>query len=188
MGYLFLKYYDSKKRNHNESLIIKGDSILNIHKLLKTKCTNKLLYFVIAPLFVIAIIMMVFFLLFRMGNSMNSDIASEILLGKEILIEHKIFPTGWFYPTELRFINIQLMIAPLIKLTGNMILSKAIANLILIILFCLIYWYFMKSLKVDKTYSLLMLVVMISPFSYSLMYNLYSGAFYTPYLIFIDVI
>lgn len=146
---------------------------------------NKLLYFIVLPLLILSFISITFSIFFSIGNHMDSDIASEVLLGKEMLVEHKIFPTGWFYSTELRILNIQLLIAPLIKFTGNMLLSKSIANFILLILFCSTYYYLMKSLEINKTYSLLILVVIISPISNGLMYDLYSGAFYTSYLIFI---
>lgn len=134
------------------------------------------------PLLILSVIALLFFTFSKLESLMNSDTAAEILLGREILIEKNIFPSGWFYSTEIRVLNIHLLLAPILKLTGNMMLSKSISNSILILLFIVAYVLLMKSMKIKKTYTLFMLPIILTPLSLTMLDMLFAGAFYVPYL------
>lgn len=48
---------------------------------------------------------------------MTSDMASELLLAKECYLQKSLFPRTWFYSTELRVLNTQIISAPLFIFT-----------------------------------------------------------------------
>lgn len=145
---------------------------------------SNLLLKIITSLFLLLALSTLFILIvFKLRNVLNSDSASEIMLGKEVLRYHSIFPKEWFYSSEIRVLNIHLLIAAFLKFTNQLLVAKSLSNIILMILLASSYLFFMKSLGVRKLYTLIFLAALLTPFSLTSMDMLFAGAFYTPYLI-----
>lgn len=127
--------------------------------------------------------MLLILICFKLNNVMDSDTAAEVLLGKEVANAFNLFPKNWCYSTEIRVLNIHLLIAPLLKFTSSMQISKSIANFILIVMYIGSYFFLLKSMKVKKVYAWLFLPLMLTPLTYTTANMLFAGAFYTSYLI-----
>ncbi|MFX3617517.1 MAG: hypothetical protein ACE3JK_08310 [Sporolactobacillus sp.] len=136
-------------------------------------------------LLLLSVISITLYIFIKLKYNLDSDIAAEMLLGKEILTEHQLFPAHWYYSTEIRFLNIQLLFALFIKLTGNLLFSKSIANFLMIVLYGISFILLMISLKIKKNSIILNLALILTPLSTTMLYCLFQGAFYTAYIIFI---
>lgn len=56
--------------------------------------------------------------------NINSDLAAEFILAKECVLEHSFLPTGWYYGTEIRMLNTELISAPIFLFANNWLLNK----------------------------------------------------------------
>ena len=67
----------------------------------------------------------------------NADDASELILSSLLSQEHHIITQDWYYSTELRFLNTQLVFAPLFFITNNWhVVRVAGAGILVLILAC----------------------------------------------------
>lgn len=114
----------------------------------------------------------------------NSDIAAEFILAKECFLTHSIFPTSYYYATELRTLNTELISAPVFFFTNNLILNKTI-TIFFTCLFCFFTtWHFLKVLKIQKTWQKLLISFLIfAPFSEEAIYIGTWGNYYIPHTI-----
>ncbi len=108
--------------------------------------------------------------LYQTGNGMlDSDAASELLLSEMLASEKRLITPNWYYSTELRVLNTQLVFAPLFVLSGNWQLVRVVGIVILhlILLFCA--YYLCKKLQCTEYFPAvgIMLILPISTTNYS---------------------
>ncbi len=80
----------------------------------------------------------------------NSDAASELLLSKHLAEKNAILSSDWFYSTELRVLNTQLIYAPLFQLTNNWSAVRFVGAIISQGILVLSYWFFTYSLRISS--------------------------------------
>ena len=114
----------------------------------------------------------------------NSDIAAEFILAKECFLTHSIFPTSYYYATELRTLNTELISAPIFMFTNNLVINKTI-TIFFTCFFCFITtWNFLKVLKIKTVWQKILISFLIfAPFSYTAIYIGTWGNFYIPHTI-----
>ena len=72
--------------------------------------------------------------------NLNSDDASELMLAKILAKEGRIITDSWYYSSEIRFLNTQLVFAPLFLLTSNWHLVRCLGTAILqMVMLCSLY-------------------------------------------------
>ena len=76
---------------------------------------------------------------------LDSDSSSEMVLAKHLHDTGQILSKDWYYSTELRVLNTQLVFAPLFSLTDNWHTVRAAGTLILQALLLLSFWYMCKA-------------------------------------------
>lgn len=157
-------------------IFIKLKKLINEESILKLMT----LLLVILSIFILFVLVT-----FKITNFLTSDSASEVLLGKEVFSYHSLFPKDWFYSTEIRVLNIHLLVALFLNFSNNLISAKIFSNIIIIALLICSYLLFMKSLKVRKLNTFFFLAVLLTPFSLTILDMMYIGAFYAVYMIFI---
>ena len=97
---------------------------------------------------------------------MDSDMASELLLAKECYLQKTFFPRTWFYSTEIRILNTQIISAPLFIFTKNLKIIKIITVFFCSILLPLSLFYLLSSLNITKKWLLWLGCLLTSvPFS-----------------------
>lgn len=113
------------------------------------------------------------------GNSLYSDDPSEYLLGRECYLQKSFFPRTWYYSTEIRILNMQLISAPLFFFTKNLFLIRTITVAVFLVILFLSTYFLLSVLKIEKKWiKLLCCLLMISPASRKWWNYFHFGTFY----------
>jgi hypothetical protein len=118
------------------------------------------------------------------GDMMNSDIAMEIILGREMWLQKSLFPEGFYYTTELFLIRTSLFVALWSFIIGDFLnlFKLTIITEILLELFSLIY--LLRSFPLNKKATVLGVLVFFGARSYLSSYFMGMGgsAYATMYI------
>lgn len=137
-------------------------------------------YFILAGAFGALLFWNVFYL----ENWLDSDMAAEMMFSRLLAEKGKLFATtGWYYSTEFRFLYTHLVMGPLFRITGNWHVIRMITNVIFYILLLLSYFYMMAELPVEKNRKILGGVVLLLPFSETMMLHMHMGNTYMSHVI-----
>ena len=95
-----------------------------------------------------------------------TDDASELLLGKECVIEKTLFPLGWYYSTEIRLLNTQIFSALAWLFTDNFTAVKTVQTFLSECAFFLAGFYLLSALEIKKNWvKIFCCTLMILPWS-----------------------
>ena len=114
-------------------------------------------------------------------NLLDSDMSSELILSKLLSEEGKILTTSWYYSTEIRIINTQLIFTPLFLILKDWHMIRVIGTTIIYLIYALCVWYFCKQAKLKKYFPIIMAILFLPVSSCYYSYNLL-GAYYIPYI------
>ena len=92
------------------------------------------------------------FLLIKEGahSVLDGDASSELVLSNLLAKENAIISTNWFYSTELRVLNTQLVYAPLFHILSSWYWVRVVGATILNLLLVYCYMFMMKSTGISK--------------------------------------
>ncbi len=122
--------------------------------------------------------------LFWQDNWLDSDMAAEMIFSKLLAQEGHVFAAkDWYYSTEFRVLYTQLLMGPLFRLTGNWHLIRTVTNLVFYGLMLASYYYFVKPLKLSRTGALLTSILLLLPFSETMMTHMEMGNTYPSHVI-----
>jgi hypothetical protein len=93
----------------------------------------------------------------------DSDMASEMILGNLLAKENKLVTSSWVYSTELRLVYQQLFYMPLFKLFDSWHLVRTIAILLNNIVLLASYFFMMRQFDVSRKTVLLTSLFLILP-------------------------
>lgn len=123
------------------------------------------------------------FVIFKYESILDSDMASELMLGNHLAMNGGILDGGWYYSTELRVLNTQLIYKLFFVLLGDQwhlvrVCSVAVFLLILLAM----TWYFLWNVGMKRNMIFWIAGTLIWPFA-----NLYAlivlyGAYYIPHI------
>lgn len=115
---------------------------------------------------------------------LDSDMAAEMMFSK-LLSEtgHIIATPDWYYSTEFRFLYTQLIMVPLFKIMDNWHVIRMITNIMCYGLLLASYYYFMKPFKVKRSLVVLTSVILLLPFSETMMTHVQMGNTYMSHMI-----
>lgn len=121
---------------------------------------------------------------FYLENWLDSDMAAEMMFSKLLAEEGKLFATtGWYYSTEFRFLYTHLIMGPLFHVFDSWHVIRMITNVIFYILLLLSYFYMMAEFSVEKNRKILGGVVLLLPFSETMMLHMHMGNTYMSHVI-----
>jgi len=112
---------------------------------------------------------------------LDSDHASEMILGKILAEENTLVSSGWRYSTELRLIYQTLFTMPLFKLLGrleNWALIRSLNILLNNLVLLMSYVFMMKQMKVQVKWILLSGIFLLMPLSYDFWNIVTFGGYY----------
>lgn len=125
------------------------------------------------------------FLIFGVYFNLDSDMSSEMILAKLISDEGGwVFSENWYYSTEIRVFNTQLIMVPLFKIFKSFKVVRILSSIICILIMLLSLFYFccQTGLKKYFPYIACILVLPICPgYEKFVLYGLY----YIPHLVLI---
>ncbi len=117
-------------------------------------------------------------------NIINSDSASEMILSMQLNKEGRILPltTNWFYSTELRVLNTQIIYRIALTLSpNNWRLAKTISvGIFLLVLIICAIWFMYKMGYAD--HALWLACAVISPFGFWYGQNVVFNSYYVPHI------
>lgn len=122
------------------------------------------------------------FLNVNLERFLNSDDSSEFMLARLLAEENRLITPNWFYSTELRVFNTQIVYAVFFKFFNNWhkirIVSEILLSLTMIVS---AYWLF--SVFKLKKYAWLGLTILILPTSVHYLEIVLKGAYYYPHIV-----
>lgn len=80
-------------------------------------------------------------------NRLDADMASEQLLANLLAQEGGVMSTNWYYSTELRVLNTQLVMVPLFRLFTSWHTVRVVGSVVLILLYLAAWFWFGHSAK-----------------------------------------
>ena len=153
----------------------------------RRKCA---IYFAFLLLVVVEIAIL-FFCFHKWQYLIDSDMTSELILSKMLVDEHQLFLTPhWFYSTELRVLNTQIVYSFFFRLFDDWRLVRICSLLVFHLLIIASSFYFYYQLFSDrcpamkKLTSVFGALSIILPFSHEYFYIVTFGAFYIPHIVF----
>ncbi|WP_315330384.1 hypothetical protein [Treponema socranskii] len=119
----------------------------------------------------------------RCIQNMDSDMASEIMLAKECFTHKTFWPRSWYYSTEFRLLNTQLIAAPLFAFTSSWITVKVVSAIILCFALPLSLWFLLGTLGVKTLWiKLLCTLFVFVPWSRVMWGMVQFGNYYIPHI------
>ena len=79
------------------------------------------------------------------GNLLDSDASSELVLARLLADTNQILSRDWFYSTELRVLNTQLIYMPLFKIFSDWKLVRFFGALLLQAILVLSYYFLSRQ-------------------------------------------
>ncbi|MCD7992100.1 MAG: hypothetical protein LUK37_10130 [Clostridia bacterium] len=121
---------------------------------------------------------------FHIYNIINSDMSSEMVLAKQLAEEGKwMLSDNWYYSTELRVVNTQLISAFIFRFTDNWQLVRALTAIILYLICGGAVAFLGKSLKWRGWTIFLCELLMLIPYSGEYLNIVQFSCFYYPHII-----
>ena len=115
----------------------------------------------------------------RLYYLLDSDMASEIMLAYKLRIEHKLITSTWFYSTELRVFNTQLVFTPLLFLCENWRTVREMGTAIILLSMLASCLYFCYQAGITTLFPAIA-TMLITPMSDPYFKILLLGAYYPP--------
>ncbi|MDR2742606.1 MAG: hypothetical protein LBB98_10705 [Treponema sp.] len=126
-----------------------------------------------------AIIAVTTYINFMYGKQwLNSDMASEMILGNLLAKENKLVTSSWVYSTELRLVYQQLFYMPLFKLFDSWRIVRTITILLNSLVLFTSYLFMMKQFDVSLKTILCTSIFLILPISFGYWDIVLFGGYY----------
>lgn len=151
----------------------------------KHKIEHGIPYIVLAGIFGL----LIYLNIFHLSHWLDSDMAAEMIFSRLLAEENKWFATtNWYYSSEFRILYTQLVMGPLFRWTQNWHVVRAMTNLVFYVLLFGSYGYMMRPLKLQKKWVIWTGIILLLPFSETLMTHMQMGNTYMSHLILIFII
>ena len=139
-----------------------------------------------AGLLALVFLMLVALNLVAGDHWIDSDMAAEMIFSKLIAEEGGLIATtNWFYSTEFRILYTQLIMVPLFHIFDDWHVIRTITNIVTYVALLGSYFYFVKPLAVKKSTVIYSSVLLLLPFSETIMTHVQMGNTYMPHMIII---
>ncbi|MCR5303538.1 MAG: hypothetical protein K6E33_03170 [Lachnospiraceae bacterium] len=126
----------------------------------------------------------VFFVFMYMysGSLVDSDDAGELILSELMSREHGIMSVNWYYSTEIRFLNSQVIFAPLFYIFKSWRLVRSVGSTLLVIIYELCAYALGRSSGLSKEKSILLSGLVVLPLSGAYFHYVMFGSYYIPHI------
>lgn len=115
---------------------------------------------------------------------LDSDMAAEMMFSRLLAEEGRIIATpNWYYSTEFRILYTQLIMGPLFLIMENWHAIRTITNVVFYIFLTASWFYFIKPFRVKRSLAVLAAVILLLPFSETMMTHVQMGNTYMSHMI-----
>lgn len=118
----------------------------------------------------------------NLDRLINSDDSSEFILSKLLAEENRLITPNWFYSTELRVFNTQIVYAFLFKFFNNWHKIRLVSEILLALTLVLSSYWLFSVFKLKK-YAWVGILIMILPTSAHYFDIVLKGAYYYPHIV-----
>ena len=133
-------------------------------------------------LFCLCFCFLFWFLNVNMERFLNSDDTSELILSKMLAEENRLITPNWFYSTELRVFNTQIVYAFFFKFFNNWHKIRIVSEILLsLTMLVSAYWLF-RVFKLKK-YACVGIAILLLPTSVHYFEIVLKGAYYYPHIV-----
>ncbi len=122
------------------------------------------------------------FMFLYSGALVDSDDAGELILSRLLSREHSLISRNWFYSTEIRFLNTQLVFAPLFYLFKSWKAVRCVGSVVLLIIYELSAFALGRSAGLDRRSSLILSSLSALPLSGPYFHYVMFGSYYIPHI------
>lgn len=147
----------------------------------KTKGNKNILFLLSAVFFIVAFVSLCIFMKFNIVSWLDSDDSSELILSKLLADENRLITDKWYYSTELRVLNTQILYAFFFHVTQNWLMVRLLSFVCLYIIMLLSLFFMMDRMKFRK-YFFIVAGILCIPFSGNYFLYVQKGAFYIPHI------
>lgn len=127
-------------------------------------------------------VFLIFFVAMKCDQLLNSDMSSELLLAKQIAEEGNLLSPNFYYSTELRIFNVQIIFAFLFAFFQDWVTVRIVGTATLCLVLLVSLFYFCSSVGLKKQFPLLGIVALV-PISVEYARFVLIGLYYIPYLV-----
>lgn len=113
----------------------------------------------------------------------NSDSSAELILARELNREGKFLSTNWFYSSELRVLNTQLVFKPALMLFPNHWHAARTLSIAVFLLILSVALYYLMLVCGHRTLGILCAAIAVLPFGRWYGENVIFGSFYVPHIV-----
>lgn len=132
----------------------------------------------------LALLLLIFLNLFYQDHWLDSDMAAEMIFSRLLAGSGHLFgTTDWYYSTEFRVLYTQLIMTPLFWISDNWHLIRLVTNVVTYVLMLVSYFYMMRPLKVEVHWTALTGILLLLPFSETMITHMQMGNTYMPHVI-----
>lgn len=137
-----------------------------------------------AAFFALCALMTTVYLVAGYGAYLDADMASELVLARQLVSEGTPFSSQWYYSTEVRLLNTQLVFAPLMALFGgNWQLVRTLGCMILLGILAASCLYAARAIGAKRPYAMAFAGLTICVCSPLYAQNVIIGAYYIPHAV-----
>ena len=112
----------------------------------------------------------------------DADMSSELVLARQLSREGGVLSKNWYYSSELRVLNNQLVFAPLFALSDNWQLVRTLGTAITLAVMTACYIFMARGTGLSWTGTFASAGVLLLPLSDSYTYAVLTGLFYIPHI------
>ncbi len=159
--------------------------VIVVNALIFVKYSDKSKTLLLSVLFADLMVMILYTNYAATDFFVDSDLASEILLGKECVKEKTLWPKGWYYSTEFRFINTQFFSALGFLFTNNFNAVKTIQTLFCVPCLFFAMWFLLNQISIKKFWlKFLTCILTVIPWSWIVWHVSAGENYYIPHAVF----
>lgn len=122
---------------------------------------------------------LVVYMSIHIEDLLDADLSSELILAKQLKQSGGILSSNWYYSTEIRFLNTQLVYSLFFHLFDDWQTVRIIGNVTLYLVLLASYYFLCKRLRITRYYPMtaaILLLPLSAPYFYVLLY----GTYYIP--------
>ena len=139
-------------------------------------------------LFILAMVFSTYTAYHYSHHILDSDAASELVLNSLLVDQNKLVTPDWFYSSEIRFFNTNLIYMPLLKLFPDWQTVRFISIIVFQLLLVISYFYLSRKIKIKMNAFFLSASLMLLPLNVvygrcGLYHNHYTPCFIYSFLI-----
>lgn len=127
----------------------------------------------------LSVLLLVCLNIFCHDHWLDSDMAAEMMFSKLLAEEGRFFATlDWYYSTEFRLLYTHWIMGPLFRFVQDWHVIRTVTNLLSYGLVLCSYYFFMRPFKVKQELVVLSSVILLLPFSETMMTHMVMGNTY----------